>query len=75
MTLLLFVLLIAGTIAIGIVLADSGLRLWCALVGINSQQAKLRNGAVALQGSRASRRARVTTRISYARTALLRAAA
>ena len=75
MTLLLLALLVAGTIATGIVLADSGLRLWSALGGIKGQQAMLRNGPATLPCSRASRHARVTTRVSYARAAPLRAAA
>lgn len=75
MALLLLALLVAGTLATGIVLADSGLRLWSALGGIRSRQAMLRNPAASLPGSRAPRAPRVTTRISFARLAPLRAAA
>ena len=74
MTLLLLALLVAGAIATAIVLADSGLRLWSALGGIRRQQAMMRNEG-ARYGRRVSRPARVTTRVSYSRTAPLRAAA
>ena len=69
MTLLLLALLIAGTMATGIVLADSGLRMWSALGGIRSQQAMLRQGSTGQPALRAARTARVTTRVSYARSA------
>ena len=74
MTLLLIALLIAFAAATAIVLADSGLRMWSAFGGIRVQQAMLRNisGLPALRDDRA---ARVTTRVSYTRTAPLRAAA
>lgn len=74
MTLLLIALLIAIAAATAVVLADSGLRMWSAFGGIRVQQAMLRNisGLPALRDHRA---ARVTTRVSYARTAPLRAAA
>ena len=75
MTFLLLVLLVAGTIATGIVLADSGLRLWSALGGIRSQQAMLRHGCSALPCARPARAARVMTRVSYSRATPLRAAA
>ena len=77
MTLLIVALLVAGTIATGIVLADSGLRVWSALGGIRSQQAMLRDGRIARSGMRMSRPARVTTKVSYVRAmpAPLRAAA
>ena len=63
MTLLLIALLVAFAAATGIVLADSGLRLWSAFGGIRARQAVLRNG----DGLPAARAARVTTRVSYAR--------
>lgn len=68
MTLLLIALLVAFAAAAGIVLADSGLRLWSALGGIRVQQAALQAGSVpALRGQRT---ARVVTRVSYARPAM-----
>lgn len=62
MTLLLIALLVAFTVVAGIVLADSGLRLWSAFGGIRAQQAMLRNG-----NGLPARRARMVTRVSYAR--------
>ena len=66
MTLLLIALLVAFAAATGIVLADSGLRLWSALGGIRGQQATLRKVA-GLPALRGQRPARVMTRVSYAR--------
>lgn len=77
MTLLLIALLIAFAAATAIVLADSGLRMWSAFGGIRAQRAMLRNNS-GLPALRDRRAARVTTRVSYARTvpaAPLRAAA
>lgn len=66
MTLLLVALLVALTAATGIVLADSGLRMWSAVGALKAQQIAMRSdsGLPALRGERS---ARVTTRVSYAR--------
>lgn len=74
MTLLLITLLVAFAAATGIVLADSGLRLWSAFGGIGTRQAMLRNGA-GLPARRGQRAARVMTPVSYARPAAPRRAA
>lgn len=66
MTLLLIALLVAFTVATGIVLADSGLRLWSAVGGLKAQQAILRRDGV--PEMRVRQTARVMTRVSYART-------
>lgn len=66
MTLLLIALLIAFAAATGIVLADSGLRLWSALGGLKAEHAMLLN-AGQVPALRSQRAARVVTRISYAR--------
>jgi hypothetical protein len=67
MTLLLIALLIAFAAATAVVLADSGLRMWSAFGGITAQQAMLRNISE-LPALRDYRAARVTPRVSYART-------
>lgn len=66
MTLLLIALLAAFAAATGIVLADSGLRLWSAFGGMAARQAAVRDvrDVPELHGQRP---ARVITRISYAR--------
>ena len=69
MTLLLIALLVAFAAATGIVLADSGLRLWSAFGGIAAQQAKLRDEG--LPELRAQRPACVITRVSFARPATM----
>ena len=69
MTLLLIALLAGFAAATGIVLADSGLRLWSALGGIRVQQANLRVGA--LPARRGLSPARVVSRVSYARPAAI----
>lgn len=69
MTLLLIALLIAFAAATGIVLADSGLRMWSAFGEIGAQQAKPRGG-FALPATRGRRAARITTRVSFARAAV-----
>lgn len=69
MTLLLIALLVALAAATGIVLADSGLRMWSAAGGIKAQRAMLlRQPARAVPALRNQRAARVTTRVSFART-------
>ena len=79
MTLLLIALLVALAAATGIVLADSGLRMWSAAGGIKAQRAMLsRQPAQVVPALRSQRTARVMTRVSFARTAAvapLRAAA
>lgn len=65
MTLLLLALLVAFAGATALVLADSGLRLWSAFAGIRAQHGALLGG----QREAVRRRARITTRISYARPA------
>lgn len=74
MTLILLALLVALGAATGIVLADSGLRLWSAIGGTGARQALLRNGRD-LPALRTQRPARVTARISFERPAIRRAAA
>ena len=67
MTILLLALLAAVVVATGIVLADSGLRIWSAFGGIPRQKAALRHNA-SLPLHRKLTTARVTTAISYGRT-------
>lgn len=67
MTLLLIALLIAFAAATGIVLADSGLRMWSAFGGIAAQQGRLRKDLPSLR----EHTARVTTRVSYARPTIV----
>lgn len=67
MTLLLIALLVAFAAATGIVLADSGLRMWSALGGTKAQQAMLHKAA-GVPSMRVQRAARVVTRVSYARS-------
>lgn len=79
MALLLLALLAGFALATGIVLADSGLRMWSAFGALGAQRVlvtKTANGHEMPTG-RARPVARVTTRVSYARTAPapLRAAA
>lgn len=76
----LLIALLAGSVCVaGLVLADSGLRAWSAFGALGAQRAMLSRtaSAAALPIARARPAARVTTRISYARTAPvpLRAAA
>ena len=66
MTLLMIALLLALAAATGIVLADSGLRLWSALGAIGAQGPMLRDGAAGLPLLRGRRAARVITPVSYA---------
>ena len=66
MTFLLLALLAGFAIAAGIVLADSGLRLWSALGGIGGQQEMLQSS---LPAQRCISPVRVTTRVSFARPA------
>lgn len=70
MTLLLIALLVALAAATGIVLADSGLRMWSAAGGIKAQRAMLsRQPAQVEPALRGQRAARATTRVNFARTA------
>ena len=75
MALLLLALLAGFALATGIVLADSGLRMWSAFGALGAERAMLRNAAMPTLRTRAE--ARVVTRVSYARPATerMRAAA
>lgn len=68
MALLLIALLIAFAVATGVVLADSGLRLWSALGGLERELA-MRSGRE-LPAWRSQPLASVTTRVSYSRQAV-----
>jgi hypothetical protein len=63
---LLLIALVAFAAATGIVLADSGLRLWSALGGIGGQQEMLQSS---LPAQRCISPVLVTTRVSFARPA------
>lgn len=69
MTFLIVALFAGFAVATGIVLADSGLRLWSAFGTIRAQQAMLRAGVAVPAARRAQLPARVTTRVSFARPA------
>ena len=79
MNFLMLALLIASAAAIGVVLADSGLRLWSAFGGLKAQGLATRNGCIAPSQWR-PRPARVTMQANFTRSDLrqrapLRAAA
>lgn len=73
-------MLVAFTVATGLVLADSGFRLWFAMGEIGAQRTAAMRGQGGLPRFRHGAAAKVTTRVSYARTGVaqmapLRAAA
>lgn len=68
MSILLLALLFAFAIGTGLVLADSGLRLWSALGAIKAQRGAIPSGWVDASQPRMREAARMTTRVSYART-------
>lgn len=75
MTLLVIALVLAAAVVTGTVLADSGLRLWSAF-GVQAAQRRAMLAGAVLPVARAPHAARATAiRVSYARSAALRAAA
>lgn len=66
MTFMLIVILVAITVATGFVLADSGLRMWSAVVAIKARQ-DLAGRQPAMSALRVQRAARITTRVSFER--------
>lgn len=71
MALLLLALLAGFALATGIVLADSGLRMWSAFGALGAENAMLTRAGIGTATSTARNRpvARVNTRVSYARPA------
>lgn len=74
MALVMLALLAAFALAIAVVLADSGLRLWSAVAVIKGQRDAMVRGDIQLPHLRERREARATTRVSYARTDWVRCA-
>jgi hypothetical protein len=75
MTMLLLVLLVGIAVAAGVVLVDSGLRMWSALGGMRPETGSLAGARAMTSRRMPASPVRVTTRVSYAAPPRLRAAA